>query len=388
MIDMRGAPEYYGWAYTFITLATLFWSLYAGTLIDKYSRKRIFMGLNLAGLFVMGSVATFGFFSDTIPDALVMLAFASTIFVYNIHYPALYALGQELTEPKNYGKINSTFEVQGQSTTILAGGLAALLLEGTANISAIKEWFPFEIEPWEIHEIFAIDACTYGIAFVLISCIRYSPIKTATKEVGNVLQRFKTGLRFLKENVPILWFGLATYAIFVTLIVQAFYLMANYISAHLEEGAWLYASGEMIYAGGALLAGVFVRRIFAKVSTVKAILIMMVMTVVIYVVVAFTAVNAVFMVFCLLLGIANAGTRVLRITWLFNVAPNQVIGRINSIFNAFNILMRTLFLAAFSLPFFTSKEGIPWAYFILGVFVLVATIPLFSYSKELSEKQE
>ena len=52
---------------------------------------------------------------------LVLLVFGLTIFNYNIHYPNLYAFGQEITEKKNYGKLNSYIEVQGQVTSMFAG---------------------------------------------------------------------------------------------------------------------------------------------------------------------------------------------------------------------------------------------------------------------------
>ena len=37
--------------------------------------------------------------------------------------------------PRNYGKFNSYIEVQGQTTSVLAGAFAALLLTGTQNNS-------------------------------------------------------------------------------------------------------------------------------------------------------------------------------------------------------------------------------------------------------------
>ena len=45
----------------------------------------------------------------------------------------MYAFGQEITEKKNYGKLNSYIEVQGQVTSVLAGAFAAILLTGTTD---------------------------------------------------------------------------------------------------------------------------------------------------------------------------------------------------------------------------------------------------------------
>ena len=80
-----------------------------------------------------------------LPDILVLLVFGVTIFNYNVHYPNLYAFGQEITEKKNYGKLNSYIEVQGQVTSVLAGAFAAILLTGTVGNSLEIGGFSFSL---------------------------------------------------------------------------------------------------------------------------------------------------------------------------------------------------------------------------------------------------
>ena len=74
----------------------------------------------------------------------------------------MYAFGQEITEKKKYGKLNSYIEVQGQATSVLAGAFAALLLTGTSNksldLAGIHLTLPFDIPKWDIYEIFLMDA--------------------------------------------------------------------------------------------------------------------------------------------------------------------------------------------------------------------------------------
>ena len=127
-VKVVNRPEVFATAYLVITFLTLFWGLYAGTLIDRYSRKNIFILVNvICGVFI-GSVAIYGLQTSYLPDLLVLLVFGITIFNYNVHYPNLYAFGQEITEKRNYGKLNSYIEVQGQVTSVLAGAFAAILL--------------------------------------------------------------------------------------------------------------------------------------------------------------------------------------------------------------------------------------------------------------------
>ena len=132
-VKIVSRPDFFANSYLIITFLTLFWGIYAGTLIDRYSRKNLFIVINIVCGLSIGIIALYGFQVAPLTDFLVILVFGITIFNYNIHFPNLYAFGQEITEPKNYGKLNSYIEVQGQATSVLAGAFAALLLTGTKN---------------------------------------------------------------------------------------------------------------------------------------------------------------------------------------------------------------------------------------------------------------
>ena len=42
-IEIIDNAEFFSYSYIIITLATLFWGIYAGAIIDRYSRKKIFI---------------------------------------------------------------------------------------------------------------------------------------------------------------------------------------------------------------------------------------------------------------------------------------------------------------------------------------------------------
>ena len=156
--DILGMGSSYNKSYALLTFISLFWGLYSGTLIDKFSRKNLFLISNLCCAIFIGSIASYGMIYGETPWFLVLAVFGITMFHYNIHYPNLYAFGQEISEPKNYGKLNAYIEIQGQSTSILAGGFAAILLTGTTdgmlNILGLNIPLGFTIKAWKIHEIF------------------------------------------------------------------------------------------------------------------------------------------------------------------------------------------------------------------------------------------
>ena len=150
-VKIVSRPDVFANAYLLITFLTLFWGLYAGTLVDRYSRKNLFIIINIVCGILIAGIAFYGIQISFLPDILVLMVFGITIFNYNIHYPNLYAFGQEITEPSNYGKLNSYIEVQGQVTSVLAGAFAAILLTGTTNksldIGGLSFSLPFDIQP-------------------------------------------------------------------------------------------------------------------------------------------------------------------------------------------------------------------------------------------------
>lgn len=380
----------FGFIYSLITLSTLLWSLYAGALIDRHSRKAVFIGINITGGIVLAAVAATGFIMGEVPVPLVLLVFATTIYIYNIHYPALYAFGQEISEKSNYGKMNSYFEIQGQATSMLAGAIGAVLLSGTTNgklnFIGFDIRLPFDIEKWTLQQIFLMDAITYAIAIALIAFIRYTPTHTNEVHTGRIAQRIKMGWTFLKKHPLVFSFGNASHAIFVILLVQIHLLLPLYVSNHLQLGGDVYASAEIYYTIGALFAGIGIRQLFKNTSSVKAIIILMFASVGVLWLAAFTRNPFIFFFFMAVMGLANAGTRVLRVTYLFNHIPNNMMGRTGSVFQAINIILRVFFSWIFALAFFTEGSNITWTYFIGGLFILFSIFPLIKNYRELTSQ--
>ena len=230
VIDNAG---YFANSYLLITFLTLFWGIYAGTLVDRYSRKKLFIIINLICGILIGIIAYIGFYTGSLNDILVVFVFGVTIFNYNIHYPNLYAFGQEITEPKFYGKLNSYIEVQGQVTSVLAGAFAAILLTGTSNnnleIAGVSIYIPFNIKAWEIYEIFLMDAITYLLVIFIFLLMRYTPILNENVNTDRLLSRLKGGFDYLSNHFNIFIFGLASYMLFAFTLVEIHVLLPSYV---------------------------------------------------------------------------------------------------------------------------------------------------------------
>ena len=385
--DILNMDNIYVIGYGILTFISLFWSLYAGTLIDRYSRKKMFLYSNLCCAVIIGSIALFGFLNNGTPWILALLAFGTTMFHYSIHYPNLYAFGQEISEKKNYGKLNSYIEIQGQATSVFAGAFAAILLSGTENkminIIGINIPILFNIEPWEIHEIFLMDAITYVLAFTIILFIKYQPVINNKIDKDKIFNRLKNGIVYLKKNKLIFIFGLCSYFIFTFLIVELFVLLPSYVNNYLDQGGNVFASSEVYYSIGALLSGIFINKVFIKSNSVLGIIIMMIATILGCIILFFTKSVGVFYFITLIIGITNAGTRIMRITYIFQHVSNNIIGRVGSVLSSISILIRLLMVVIFSQFILVDGKNSEWGYLFGAIFLILGVIPLILNYKKL-----
>jgi MFS family permease len=189
----------------------------------------------------------------------------------------------------------------------------------------------------------------------------------------------------LKRNPLLLLFGTFASNIFVAIIVINFFLKPVYVSNHLHMGPDVYATYEIYFALGSLFAGLMIRRVFRSTNTPKAIILLHLLAAVVFFVYAFNTNLPIFYGAAFLLGLANAGSRIMRVTYMFQHTPNQLIGRTGSIFMVTNVVLRIGFLLLFMLPFFYEGGNIVWVMGIFGVFMVVTSLVLWRYYKGLVE---
>jgi DHA3 family macrolide efflux protein-like MFS transporter len=385
----QGDMVLFGYLYAGITAVSLIWGPFSGTLVDKYDRRKIFLVLNIVLGIALLSVSFYGFQNDGVPWLMVGFVYLMTFMNYNLHYPNLYAFAQEITEKRFYGKITSYLEIQGQLASVLAGAGAALLLEGTENgilsLFGVDIYLGGDIEAWDIHHIFLVDGMTYFVGFSIIYMIKYRALVPRRIETGGVWQRMKVGYHFLIKNKSIFIFGVASYSIFMCVLVVIFYSSPIYVEKHLQEGGDIFASSEICYALGAIFSGAAIRYIFNEkyVSITLSIIIMTFVTAILFLVLNFSNNIPLFFLMIFILGITNAGTRIQRVTYLFRRIPNQYYGRAGSIFFITNIIFRITFVSVFALPFFQTGNNIIYSMGILSTFLFLSVGLLIFFYKRI-----
>jgi len=391
-VKIVSRPEVFANSYLLITFLTLFWGIYAGTLIDRYSRKTLFIIVNVVcGIFI-GGIALYGINISYLPDIFVVLVFGITIFNYNLHYPNLYAFGQEITEPKDYGKLNSYIEVQGQVTSVLAGAFAAILLTGTTNnsleIGGVNFFLPFNIESWKIYEIFLLDAATYVAVIFIFILMRYSRVTNEKIDTEGFFDRLQGGFRYLRYNPIIFVFGLVSYMLFAFTLVEIHVVLPLYVKNFLRMGGNIFASAEIYYSFGAIFSGLLILRLFKRFNTVIGVIILMLVVACGFYLMFIYNILWIFFLGNFLLGITNAGVRILRTTYIFNHVPNNLIGRTGSVFNTLNIVMRMLLIGLFTLSFFQIEDNIRFGYLVGVIMMLLAVSILLIWYRRIQNNSK
>jgi len=374
--------RYFGIVYIVTNVLSMFWVPWSGTVVDKYDRKKIFQVLTSCIGVIIISFGVFGIWNGGLSMILVASIFVITFLNYNMHYPCLYAFVQEITPPENYAKMTSLLEVIGQITTISAGAGATLLLEGATNgqmdVFGMAINIGFDLEPWAIQEIILLDGMTYFIAFTIISFISYVPLRKRTAEVGSVLTRIKTGLRYLNGERSILWFGVLSFMVFTMVLMDTFYMGANYVRNHLQESGDVYANAKMAYSIGAICVGITIGFLMKKISLPAVVISLTFIISGAYLYLSVNESVLLFFVMMLLVGICNAGCRISRITYLFRNVPNQFFGRAGSVFFQAHILLRIILLGIFTIPFFHTSNNIIFGYRVMGIILLLTGTVMFS----------
>jgi len=268
---------------------------------------------------------------------------------------------------------------------VISGAIGAVLLsgvvQGPTSFLGLNINIPFSIEAWSLHKIFLMDGITYTISFILISLMTFVPTVVRKRENGNVINQFKIGINFLKKNPMIFVFGNAAYFIFVTIMVVNFMVLPAHIGITLNGSGNDFATCEIFYAMGALAAGLSARYLFKWTTTVKGnIILTLVGAIALF---GIGMANTIWMVYILLLflALANSGSRIMRIIYIFKHVPNQVIGRTQSVFQFINTSFRLIFIGIFSLAFFT--ENIYLDFYILATFAFIAAAILIYYHKRI-----
>ncbi|GED32638.1 MFS transporter [Brevibacillus centrosporus] len=356
LVEKTGSAQLLG--STMFTSAVLMFFIgpYIGTLIDRFSRKKMLLVENLIGFSVLGALAIWGFFGSYVEWMLIAIYLVTT-FMYQIHYPAQSALVQEGFEPRHYNSINSLLEIEGQTASVLAGGVAGFLLNS-----------------YGLHIVILFNALTYLFAFGLLSTMKYTFTLEGEAKANqgvNWLGQLGQSWRYIREKRGFMVFGISAMMPFIAIMASNL-LKPVYVSQTLKADVSIFSLGEMAYAIGAVAAGILVSLLVAKMGQLSAIVgNTLLFAIVIVAMVSLPygwALVASYMVY----GWCNASVRLIRQSLYMTIVPKHFMGRVMSFFNSVGMMMRLVLIGGFTTMIDYTGAGA--GYLVLAGLLLLAAV--------------
>ncbi|MGB2871873.1 MFS transporter [Psychrobacillus psychrotolerans] len=365
LVSSDDGNKVFGFITIGMTILSFILTPFIGNLVDKVSRKKLLIVSEIVCFVLLFIFSLLGFMGLPYEIWHYTIIYMIGSLYYTIFYPTMFALNQEIFTKDHYKSLNGTMEVQGQLSSMIAGGLASILLM-----------------KWELHYIMLLNTISYGAAIFFYLKLPYVRLPTIKTEV--VKSQVSEGIRYMLARPAVFIFLLFSFMPFIGVMLTN-YLFPVYLVDVLEADASVYGIEGMIYAIGAVIAGVFVPTLSSKFGNEKTIIFgILVYTIAISLIVFVDL--PVYLSLMLFLAIGNSSTRVARNSFLMDHIPNNIIGRVDSLFRTLGLLIRILLLALFTEM--VSSDLIVYCFIVLsGILMVSLSLVLISLKKGVKEKE-
>jgi MFS family permease len=355
LVHRANGDQLYGYVTLGTTLALFLFMPYYGTWIDRHSRKTMLLigeSFGFCATLFMGLLALV---SGKVETWQLMTTYFCGMLYFTLHYPAKYAFLQQIIDRQHYQSLTGLMEVQGQTASMLAGGLAGLLIDRVP-----------------LSTILLADASTYLFSFVIQSTIPYTATHLsadAPRPATGAWHAMAEGWRWLRAHPRLSIFFACTLVPFVLVMVSNF-LFPVYVTGTLHASAAVFGYGEIVFSLGALLAGLFIPRLASAHGADQTIVYTLSAGVVSLVMLVSWHSEGAYYAALLLFGLGNAGSRVARNALVLHRVPNAVMGRVGMFFNAADRLLRTVL--TFVCTLIVAHHGAALGFAVLLVVLLLA----------------
>ena len=355
LVHEVGGNEAFRWATIATTVVLILLTPYYGAWLDRHSRKAGLLGSEAWGFCATLTMAVLGLYLGGFSTWQLMVIYFAGMCYYSLHYPAKFALVQQMFDRSQYQALTGLLEIQGQTAMMIAGGLGGLLVD--------------HVPLWAI---LLFDAATYLVSFLIQSTLPY----TATHLQGGanppppaaIWHRVAEGVRWLRARPRLAFFFTCSLVPFVV-VMAGNYLFPIYVAQTLQASAVYFAAGDIAFAVGAILAGFLLPRLIGRHSAANTIPATMLVFLAGLLVIILLRFPATFVLAGALLGFGNAGCRVARSALLLERVPNEMMGRVSGFYQILDRVLRTGLVMSMVI---IDTHGPPAGYMLLTAVLLLA----------------
>ena len=353
LVHEPAGNEAYRWTTIATTIVLFLMMPYYGAWVDHHSRKTALLASEAWGFLATLTMAILGLALGGFATWQLMTIYFAGMLYYTLHYPAKFAMIQQMFDRSHYQSLTGLLEIQGQTAMMIAGGLGGILVD------RVPLWV-----------ILLFDAATYLGSFLLLATLPYRATHTETISHArpSVWASVGIGWRWLRERPALAVFFTCSLVPFL-IVMAGNYLFPIYVSQTLQASAVYFAGGEIAFALGAVVAGFVLPRLIGQHSaanTIPATMLVFLAGLLFLIVFRFPLT---FLVAGALLGFGNAGCRVARSALLLHLVPNEVMGRVGGFYQVLDRVLRTVLVMSMAV---IDVHGPPAGYLVLTAVLLVA----------------
>lgn len=362
LVHQPGGNEAYRWATVGTTLALFLVAPYYGAWVDAHSRKTALLLSDVWGLLATTVLTGVGLALGGFGQVTLVVTYFAGMMYYTLHYPAKFALIQQMFDRSQYQSLIGLIEIQGQTAMMIAGGVAGLLVD--------------RVPLWTL---LLANSATYVASFLVLRTLPYAATHlaavaaagapaTAPSPGRSVWHGVAEGWRWLRARPRLAVFFTCSLMPFVVLMA-ANYLFPIYVAQTLQVSAVYFAGGEITFALGAILAGFLLPRLIGEHSAAATIPGTMLVFLAGLLLLIVVRLPFIYLVAGALIGFGNAGCRVARSALLLHVVPNEVMGRVGGFYQVFDRILRTALVMSLGI---IDTHGPPAGFLLLTVVFLLA----------------
>ncbi|WP_120512700.1 MFS transporter [Photobacterium salinisoli] len=322
---------------------------FTATLIDRHSRKAILIVIQVVqSLTALSVLLAFRFQADSV----WLLALAQLIFwlTNDVAWSTNNAFTQENYDKADYARVTGQQEVVMQLTTLSAGAAGIVLLAS-----------------WSMNEFALLATLASGIAALSYWLTPYRRQLSSHQPQAFFRQLAESKTIFTRQ--PAFYLFLALSCLTYPMLTYLAKLVPVYFSEQSISGSW-FASWSLSYGIGALLTGLLVTRLLARISHEKAMMYSVLAMGSLLISMAVWLTPVVLVSLTVILGFFNALNRIARTNKLNHEVNVHERGRIEGGLKLFSTLSQSLsYVLIAALSYFQITE---MGFIIMGAIVMLS----------------
>ena len=320
VLEKTGSEYALGKILAAATMPGLILAVFAGVIIDKVNRKWLLVFLDIFRMFVVIGflyVLSYNQFQITFlyPVAL-MMGLGNSLF-----WPTAQAFVQELVDKEEYFNANKLLSASYQVGSIFGAGIGGFIVHIYNPLIAL----------W-------INAFTYAISAILISLAPFERenFQTFEKKLFNSILK---GFSYLKTRMDILILGVTTILSDVAIWGSMSVLTIAISKEIFQKGSLGYGIMDGLYGIGALISTIVVGYLVSRIGNAHYLLICYIVASLMCFITPIMPNIYLAGIVYLVIGLHNNAARIIVRTIFMENIPNNIMGRVQTIFGVYTRTM-------------------------------------------------